>query len=188
MFAATLTTRLYTCPPQIVQNLMESLPKTVPPLTFKITVCQKFLSSGPSSTGGTKRRPKPLLRRGSRRDAGEMSFATDTDLGRAGSSLPLRPAFATCSEVFQLLCNDHTSQQSDPAPLVLTIKYVLVMSYAHLQGLLPPEERDNDWRDALTNGGLKHAIDTAFPSDSTYHAALSIITSFWLAGQGSTEY
>ncbi|KAG8213715.1 hypothetical protein J3R82DRAFT_10416 [Butyriboletus roseoflavus] len=189
MFATTLTTRLYTCPPQIAQNLMESLPKTVPLLTFKITVCQKFLSSGSSTIGGTKPRPRPLPRRGSRRDSGAMSLsATDIDVVRAGSSLPPRPALATCSEVFQLLCNNHTSQKSDPAPPVLTIKYVLLMSCAHLQGLLPPKERDSDWEEALTNGRLKHVIDTAFPSDSTYHVALSIITRFWLAGHGCTEH
>ncbi|KAH0827534.1 hypothetical protein J3R83DRAFT_4253 [Lanmaoa asiatica] len=182
MFAATLTTRLYTSSAQLVQNLMESLPKTVPILTFKITVCQKFLSSAPTIAGGTKPRPRPLPRRGSRRDSGIISSATDNDVGRTGSSLPLRPALATCPEVFQLLCNNHTSQKSASAPPVLTIKYVLLMSYAHLQGLLPPGERDSDWRDALSNGGLKHVIDTAFPNDSTYHTALTIITSFWPAG------
>lgn len=182
MFAATLTTRLYTSSPQIAQNLMESLPKTVTVFTFKITVCQRFLSSGPSITGGTKPRPRPLPRRGSQRDSGTISSATDPGVGRAGSSLPPRPALATCSEIFQLLCNDHTSQNWASAPPVLTIKYALLVSYAHLQGLLPPGERDSDWKDALSNGGLKHVIDTAFPSDSMYHTALSIITSFWPAG------
>jgi hypothetical protein len=179
MFAATLTTRLYTSAPQIAQNLMESLPKTIPVLSFKITVCQKFLSSSSSITGGTKPRPKPVPRSGSRRD---LASATDTDVGRAGSSLSPRPALASCSEVFQLLYSDHKSQKSDSTPPVLTIKYALLVSYAQLQGLLFHEERDSNWRDALSNGGLKRAIDTAFPSDSTYHRALTIITRFWPAG------
>ncbi|KAF8135683.1 hypothetical protein EV363DRAFT_1447459 [Boletus edulis] len=178
MFAATLTTRLYTSSPQIVQNLMEGLPKTIPVLTFKISVCQKFLSSSSSLDGGTKPRPRPLLRRGSRRDSGAMSSTTDIDV-RTGSSL--RPTIATCSEVFQLLSGDHKSQTSASAPPVLTIKYALLVSYAQLQGLLPPEESDSDWKDALVNDGLKHVIDTSFPSDSTYHTALAIITQLWLA-------
>lgn len=182
MFVATLTTRLYTSSPQIVQNLMESLPKTVPVLTFKTNVCQRFLSSGLSVTGGIKPRPRPLPRRGSCRDSGAITSATDTDVGRAGSSLSPRLAPATCSEVFQLLSNAHTSENSASAPPVLTIKYALLVSYAHLQGLLPPGERDSDWKDALSNGGLKHVIDTAFPSDSAYHTALSTITPFWPAG------
>lgn len=158
---------------------MESLPKTVPVLTFKITVCQKFLSSSSSITGETKPRPKPVPRHGSRRD---LASATDTDVGRAASSLSPRPALATCSEVFQLLYSDHKSQKSDPTPPVLTIKYALLVSYAQLQGLLPHEERDSDWKDALSNGGLKPVIDAAFPSDSTYHRALTIVTRFWPAG------
>ncbi|KAG6378154.1 hypothetical protein JVT61DRAFT_13843 [Boletus reticuloceps] len=181
MFAATLTTRLYTSSPQIVQNLMEGLPKTIPVLTFKISVCQKFLSSSSSLNGGTKPRPRPLLRRGSRRDSGAMSSTTDIDVARTGSSLSSRPAIAMCSEVFQLLSGDHKSQTSASAPPVLTIKYALLVSYAQLQGLLPPEESDGDWKDALVNGGLKHVIDTSFPSDSTYHTALAIITHLWLA-------
>ena len=182
MFAATLTTRLYTSSPKIAQNLMESLPKTIHVVTFKITVCQKFLSSSSSVTGGTKPRPKPLLRRGSRRDSAPISFTTETDVGRSGSSLPPRPALATCSEVFQLLYNNHKSQTSAPEPPVPTIKYALLVSYAQLQGLLPPEERDGDWKDALSNGGLKHVIDTAFPGDSTHHRALTMISSFWSMG------
>ena len=161
---------------------MESLPKTVPVLTFKITVCQKFLSSSSSITGGTKPRPKPIPRGGSRRDLGATSSAVDTDVSRAASSLSPRPALATCSEVFQLLCSDHKSLKSDSTPPVLTIKYSLLVSYAQLQGLLPLEERDSDWKDALSNGGLKRAIDTAFPSDSKYHTALTIITRFWPTG------
>jgi len=179
MFAATLTTRLYTCSPRIVQNLMEGLPKTIPILTFKITVCQKFLSSSPSITGGTKPRPRPLPKRGARRDF--EIITTDTDVGRTGSSLALRPALAACTDVFQLLCSEHQSQKSPSESPVLTIKYVLLVAYAHLQGLLPQEERDSDWKDALSSGKLKQVIDTAFPGDSTYHKALTIITSFWSA-------
>ncbi|KAF8558031.1 hypothetical protein OG21DRAFT_1456488 [Imleria badia] len=182
MFAAALTTRLYTSSPKIAQNLMESLPKTIPVLTFKITVCQKFLSSSSSITGETKPRPRPLLRHASRRDSGPISSATDTDAGRAGPSLSPRPALPTCSEVFQLLHSNHKSQTSASGPPVLTIKFALLVSYAQLQGLLPLEERDSDWKDALSNGGLKHVIDTAFPRDSTYHRALTMISSFWLVG------
>ena len=182
MFAATLTSRLYTSPPQIAQNLLESLPKTVAVLTFKIAVCQKFLSSSSSIAGGTKPRPKPIPKRGSQRDSGALSSAMDHDVGRTASSLSPRLALATCSEVFQLLSSDHKSQKSDSTPPVLTIKYALLVSYAQLQGLLPPEERDSDWKDALSNGGLKRVVDIAFPSESRYHTALMIITEFWPAG------
>ena len=157
---------------------MESLPKTIPLLTFKITVCQRFLSSSPSLNGRTKPRPRPLPRRGARRDSGTISSIPDTDVGQA---VPSRPALAACSEVFQLLCSEHKSQIPGSEPPVPTIKYALLVSYAHLQGLLPPEERDGDWKDALSNGRLKHVIDTAFPGDSTYHKALTMITSFWAA-------
>ena len=181
MFAATLTTRLYTSSPQIVQNLMESLPKTIPVLTFKITVCQKFLSSSSSIAGGTKPRPRPLPRRGARRGSGTISSAMDADVGRAGSGLPSRPALPSCSEVFELLCTEHKSQKSTSEPPVPTIKFSLLVSYAHLQGLLPAEERNSDWKDALSGGRLKHVIDTAFPGDSTYHKVLTVISSFWPA-------
>lgn len=181
MFAATLTTRLYTCTPRIVQNLMEGLPKTIPILAFKITVCQKFLSSSTSITAGPKPRPRPLPRRGARRDSEVIPSNTDIDVGRTGSSLASRSVLVTCSDVFQLLCSEHQSQNSTLEPPVPTIKYVLFISYAHLQGLLPPEERDSDWKDALSNGRLRQVIDTAFPSDSTYHKALTLITSLWSA-------
>lgn len=178
MFAATLTTRLHTSSPQIAQNLMESLPKTIPVLTFKISVCQRFLSSSPSVNGGAKPRPRPLPRRGARRDSVTITSTTDTDVGRAVSS---RPALMGCTEMFQLLCSEHKSQMSASELPVHTMKYALLVSYAHLQGLLPPEERDGDWKAALSDGRVKHVIDTAFPGDSTYHKALTIITSLWSA-------
>jgi len=179
MFATTLTTRLHTSSPQIIQDLMESLPKTVPVLTFKIAVCQKFLSSAPSVAEGAKPRPRPLPRRGRRLDSDTMSSLTDIDNGRVGSNVPPRPVPTTWADVFQLLSSDHTPPNSGSVLPVLVIKYVLLLSYAHLQGLLPSGERDSEWQDALSNGGLKRVIDIAFPRDSTYHTALTVITGFW---------
>lgn len=161
---------------------MESLPKTVPALTFKITVCQKFLSSAPSVAEGAKPRPRPLPKRGRRLDSDTMSSLTDIDNGRAGPNVPPRPVPTTWADVSQLLSNDHTSPDSGSALPVLVIKYVLLMSYAHLQGLVPSEERDSEWQDAPSNGGLKRVIDIAFPRDSTYHLALTVITRFWPLG------
>ena len=158
---------------------MESLPKTVPVLAFKIFVCQKFLTSSSSITGGTKPRPRPL-RRGSRRDLGAISSATDTDLGRTGSNHSSGPLLVAFSEVVRLLSSDDdVCQTAISTPPVLTIKYALLVSYAQLQGLLPPEERDDDWKDVLSGGGLKQLIDDRFPSDSTYHKVLTVISSFW---------
>ncbi|KAG9316386.1 hypothetical protein JVU11DRAFT_2419 [Chiua virens] len=162
---------------------MESLPKTIPVLAFKITVCQKFLSSSPSAAGAPKPRPRPLQRRGPRRDSGPISSTTDVEAERTGYNLPLRTQLTTFSEVFQLLCSNHNAHTSASVPPILSIKYTLLMSYAHIQGLLPPSERDGDWQDsdAPVNGRWKQVIDTAFPSESSYHRALTTITSFWPA-------
>ncbi|KAF9222564.1 hypothetical protein BS17DRAFT_809244 [Gyrodon lividus] len=181
MFTAAVTTRLYSSSPQVVRILMENLPKTIPVLTFKVALCQKFLSTSPSVSGVVMPRPKPLTRRGPRRDSKVTSSTTEANVAQTGATKSL---LATGSEILQLITNGHEFRGSTPAsPSILVMKYDLLLSYAHLQGLLPPGQRDGDWRDGLAGGRLKHVIDTAFPSDSEYHTALTVICSFWPPGQ-----
>ncbi|KIK99059.1 hypothetical protein PAXRUDRAFT_30748 [Paxillus rubicundulus Ve08.2h10] len=185
MFTAAVTTRLYSSSPQVVRTLMESLPKAVPVLTFKVALCQKFLSTTPSTSGVIKPRPKPLTRRAPPGDSEATSSTTKANAAQTGSNTAaVKSSLATGSEVLQLLTSGHESRRKAQAPsLILLMKYALFLSYAHLQRLLPPDERDGDWGDILASGKLKHVIDTVFPSDSEYHTALTVICSLWPGGR-----
>ncbi|KAF9244949.1 hypothetical protein BU15DRAFT_41638 [Melanogaster broomeanus] len=186
MFTAAVTARLYSSSPQVVQFLMDSLPKTIPVLTFKVALCQKFLSTAPSVSGGIKPRPKPLSRRAPRRDSGATSSTTEANVAQTGTNAAAtKSAVPAVSDIFQLVTGgpDYQKQKSALAsPSIFIMKYVLLLSFSHLQAVLPPGQRDDDWRDALASGRLQHVIDTAFPSNSEYHRALTLIFSFWPPG------
>ncbi|KAF8844655.1 hypothetical protein BDN67DRAFT_894529 [Paxillus ammoniavirescens] len=185
MFTAAVTTRLYSSSPQVVRTLMESLPKTIPVLTFKIALCQKFLSAAPSVSAVAKPRPKPLTRRAPRRDSEATFSTTEASVAQSGSNTAaVKSPLATGSEILQLLTNGHESRRKAQASSsILLMKYTLFLSYAHLQRLLPPDERDGDWGNVLASGKLKHVVDTAFPTDSEYHTALTVICSLWPGGK-----
>ncbi|KIJ67941.1 hypothetical protein HYDPIDRAFT_83831 [Hydnomerulius pinastri MD-312] len=184
MFIAAVATRIYSSSPEVVQTLMSSLPKTVPVLIFKVALCQRFLSTAPSVSGGAKPRPKPQARRATRRNSEAASSNGEASVTQNGSSATItKPAHASSAEILQLVENGHESQNLAASPLSIDMKYALLTSYALLQGLLPPVERDGDWQDALAKGRVKNIIGSAFPTDSDHQKTLVVISSLWSSGQ-----
>ncbi|KAH7888552.1 hypothetical protein F5I97DRAFT_1853575 [Phlebopus sp. FC_14] len=183
MFAGAVTIRLYSSSPQTIRTLISGLPKTTPVLTFKVALCQKYLSASPADSSGTNVRRKPQARPARRRSEATSANGRPGN-AQNGSPAATKPALPSCEEIFRLVTGDGDSQRSPSSP-VFYMKYELLLAYALLQREAPADQKDGDWQNALADGRLQHVVCAAFPSDgddAVYQSILLTISSTWASG------
>lgn len=173
MFTAAVIARLHFSPPDVILRLITSLPKTMPILRFQLALCQRYLS-GVSQSCGKVRRAKPQARArcGSPVTAGSAPSAKE-----GGASTSTRLAGASCNDILALLESRESVELS-----TIIMKYVLLVAYALVQSQATPDQIDRGWKDMLSDGRLKRAINNAFPEKgegSEYRSTLFAMHDLW---------